>query len=44
MGHKRTKELRLAVNLFAKRCLNGETPVYLGWVKSHIGIGGAESP
>ena len=38
-GHGRTKELRQAVNLIAKRCQNDETAVYLGWVKNYIGIG-----
>ena len=42
-GHGRTKELRQAVNLIAKRCRSGETMVCLGWVKSHIGIGGNEA-
>ena len=28
------------MNLIAKRCRNGETAVFLGWIKSHIGIGG----
>ena len=30
------------MNLIAKRCRNVETAVCLGWVKSHIGIGGNE--
>ncbi len=42
-GYGRTKELRQAVNLIAKRCRNDETAVCLGWVKSHIEIGGNEA-
>ena len=42
-GHGRTKELRQAVNLIAKRCWDDETAVCLMWVKSHIGKGGNEA-
>ncbi len=41
-GQGRTKELREAVNLIAKRCRKDIKTVYLSWVKSNIGIEGNE--
>ena len=31
------------MNLIARRCRNDKSAVYIGWVKSHIGIGGNEA-
>ena len=42
-GQGRTKELREAANLIAKRCRKDNKAVCLSWVKSHIGIEGNEA-
>ena len=42
-GQGRTKELREAINLIARRCRNDSTAVCLGWVKSYVGIEGNEA-
>ena len=41
-GQGRTKELRKATNLIAKRCTKDNKAVCLNWVKSYIGIEGNE--
>ena len=42
-GRGRTRELREATDLIARRCKKDETAVCLSWVKSHIGIEGNEA-
>ena len=41
-GRGRTRELREATDLIARRCRKDPTAVCLGWVKSHVGIEGKE--